>query len=247
MLGQVVRPAPTPRERLHPLSHGDGRSTSGDVILWGGTGQAKVVRPILEQAGSRVIAVFDDTANLPSPFPDVPIYYGEVQFHKWMEAGPRRGAGFVVTIGNPHGRVRLRLHDRLVKAGLQPCSVVHPSAVVAPNASVGPGCQIMAGAVIMPEAVIGRQCIINTNASIDHEDVLEDGVEVAPGATLCGLVHAGCNAWICAGATVLPKIHIGADAVVGAGAVVIRDVRPGTTVVGVPARELTRERKRNPV
>jgi sugar O-acyltransferase (sialic acid O-acetyltransferase NeuD family) len=136
--------------------------------------------------------------------------------------------------------VRIRLHERLSGLGLQPVTIAHASAVIASNATIGSGCQIMAGAIVMPEARLGRQCIINTKASVDHEDVLDDGVEVAPGGTLCGLVTVGVNGWICAGATVLPRIRIGADAVIGAGAVVIRDVPPGVTIVGAPARRILR-------
>ena len=213
-----------------------------DVILWGGTGQAKVVRPIIEYYGSKVVAVFDNTPNLPTPFPDVELYHGHKQFEVWIKSRNRKEIGFCVAIGNPHGRVRIRLHDLLVKEGLTPVTVVHPTAWVADNATIGSGSQILAGAVIAPEARIGRQCIINTNASVDHEDVLEDGVEVAPGATLCGLVHVGINAWICAGATVLPHIRIGADAIVGAGAVVMKDVPDGITVVGIPATPVSKER-----
>jgi acetyltransferase-like isoleucine patch superfamily enzyme len=96
----------------------------------------------------------------------------------------------------------------------------------------------LAGAIVAEEAVLGRQCIINTRASVDHECILEDGVELAPAATFCGLVHAERHAWICAGATVLPRIRIGQDAIVGAGAVVTQDVPAGQTVVGVPARAI---------
>jgi len=46
------------------------------VILWGGTGQAKLNRPIIEYWGSKVVAIFDDTVGLESPFPDIRIYYG---------------------------------------------------------------------------------------------------------------------------------------------------------------------------
>jgi acetyltransferase-like isoleucine patch superfamily enzyme len=102
----------------------------------------------------------------------------------------------------------------------------------------------MAGAVIGAEAKIGDECIVNTKASVDHEDVLEDAVEIAPGATLCGAVHVGTAAWVCAGATVLPRIRIGADAIVGAGAVVIRDVAAKTKVVGVPARIMAPKNER---
>jgi serine acetyltransferase len=107
---------------------------------------------------------------------------------------------------------------------------------VAKNAQVGEGSQILAGAIVGDEAVLGKACIVNTRASVDHEDILDDGVEIGPGATLCGLVRMGTASWVCAGATVLPRITIGADAIVGAGAVVIKDVPEGITVVGVPAR-----------
>jgi len=209
------------------------------VIIWGGTGQAKAVRPIIEHYGSKVLAVFDDTPNLPPPFPDVPLYLGWGGLQEWIRGYPNRAEiGFCIAIGNPHGRVRLQFHQRLIAEGLQVVTVAHPSVQIASNAIIGEGSQLMAGAIVNPEARIGRQCIINTKASVDHECVLDDGVELAPGATLCGMVHLGINAWVCTGATVLPRINIGADAIVGAGAVVIRDVPAGMTVVGVPANRI---------
>lgn len=208
------------------------------VILWGGTGQAKVTRPIIEYYGARVVAVFDDTPNLSAPFPDVDIHRGWEGFQTWIKGQDRKEIGFCIAIGNPHGRVRLSFHDRLVAEGLQPVTIAHPTAWIADNAIIGLGTQILAGAIVEAEVRIGRQCIINTKAAVDHESILEDGAELAPGATLCGLVHVGVNGWVCAGATVLPRKKIGADAIVGAGAVVNRDVPDGVTVVGVPAKPL---------
>lgn len=207
-----------------------------EVILWGGTGQAKVVRPIFHRLGARVIAVFDDTPSLAPPFADVPLYHGS-EFAGWRARHPGQ-IGFCVAIGNPHGRVRIRIHERLAAEGLVPTTIAHPTAFIEDNATIGEGSQLMAGAFVGAEARLGRQCIINTKASVDHEDVLADGVEIAPGATLCGLVHIGVNGWVCAGATVLPRIRIGEDAIVGAGAVVTKHVADGTKVVGVPARPM---------
>jgi sugar O-acyltransferase (sialic acid O-acetyltransferase NeuD family) len=213
------------------------------VILYGGTGQAKVVRPIIEHYGSKVVAIFDDTPDLPSPFPDVPIYRGYEAFERWILTQDRASVGFAITIGNPNGRVRLKLHDRFVADGLRPVSLVHPTAFIDADVEIGVGCQVMAGAIICTETRIGRHCIVNTKASVDHEGILEDGCEVGPGATLCGIVHMKEGAWVCAGATVLPRITIGRDAIVGAGSVVNRDVADGATVVGVPARPLLRGRQ----
>ena len=208
------------------------------VLIYGGTGQARTLRVIVEHYGSSVAAVIDDTPGLPSPFPDVPIYEGWNGFKNWIKRQDREKTGFLIAIGNPHGRVRLRLHEALVAEGLQTVTIAHPTAWIDKNVKIGEGSQILAGAKVLAEAVIGKQCIINTKASVDHEDILEGGVEAAPGATLCGLVKVGVNGWICAGATVLPRISIGADSVVGAGAVVTKDVPDGVTVVGIPARPI---------
>lgn len=207
------------------------------VVLWGGTGQARVVRPIIERHDSKVVAVFDDTKNLTSPFPDIMLYCGLSGFQKWIQMqSSLQETGFCIAIGNPHGRIRLKYHERMIAAGLLPITLAHHSAQIAENSIVGEGCQFMAGSIVNPEARIGDQCIINTKASIDHECVLSDGVEVAPGATLCGLVFLGINVWIGAGATILPRIHIGNDSIVGAGSVVTEDVPVGVTVAGVPAK-----------
>ncbi len=209
------------------------------IVLWGGTGLAKNIRPIVEHYGSKVVAIIDDTPDLPSPFRDVPVYRGYDGFKKWIAEEPSRDkVGFCVAIGNPNGRVRLRLHDMLLKEGLAPISFAHPSALIAADATIGEGAQIFAGAIIQPEVSLGRSCIIEVGAIISHECVLEDGVEVAPGGILDGLVHVETCAWVTSGAIVLPRLRVGADSIVGAGAVVVKDVPPRTVVVGIPARVL---------
>ena len=214
------------------------------VVLWGGTGQAKVVRPIVEYYGSKIAAVVDDTPGLKSPFEDVEIYQGYDGFKQWLKHQKKNELGFCICIGNPYGQARIRLHDLLEEEGLKAVTAIHPTAWISKTATIGAGCQIMAGAIIEEEVVLGRECIINTKASVDHECVLDDGVEIAPGATLCGCIHIGVNGWVCAGATVLPRVKIGENAIAGAGAVVVKDVPAGVTVVGVPAKEIVKKEKR---
>jgi len=47
------------------------------------------------------------------------------------------------------------------------------------------------------------------------------------------------NVRIGAGAVILGDIHIGENSIIGANSVVVNDVKPGSTVVGAPARPIT--------
>ena len=98
----------------------------------------------------------------------------------------------------------------------------------------------MAGVIINPYVEVGAHCIVNTNASIDHDCIISDYVHISPGATLCGGVFVSEDVQVGAGAVILPNIKIGKFSTIGAGAVVTTDVPDYTTVVGNPAKTLSK-------
>lgn len=205
------------------------------VIFWGATGQAKVLRDALPAERAVLVAVFDNR-NIASPFGDIPIFHGESGFAEWEHGyGDHSLVQACVAIGGTHGRDRLERMRWLTARGYRTMSILHPQAFVSPNASFEDGCQILAMSAVCAHAKIGSAVIINTKASVDHDCVIEDGVHIAPGATLAGEVTVGECAFIGTGAVVLPRIRIGANAIVGAGAVVKKNVAAGDTVVGNPA------------
>lgn len=84
------------------------------------------------------------------------------------------------------------------------------------------------GIVVHGDAEIGdgsilRQCVTIGNRSLDMPF---DAPKI------------GKNVNIGAGAKILGAVSIGDDAVVGANAVVVKNVAEGTTVVGIPAKEI---------
>ena len=129
---------------------------------------------------------------------------------------------------------------RIEAAGGTVLSIIHPSAIISASATIGAGTLISAGVVVQMDARIGRYCALHTACTVDHDDVIEDAVSISPGAHLAGGVRVGSGSFIGAGAVLVNAVTIGRGATVGAGAVVLKDVADGITVVGNPARPLSR-------
>lgn len=145
-----------------------------------------------------------------------------------------------VIVGGGMPAFRRSLSLEILASGATLATVRHPSATVSRLAEIGDGSFVAAGAVVGVHATLGRACMVNAGATIDHDCILADGASLSPGVHLAGFVHCGQDAFIGVGASIVPGVKIGARATVGAGAVVIRDVPVNATVVGNPAKPITR-------
>lgn len=126
--------------------------------------------------------------------------------------------------------------------------------VVLPNAIIGKNCNICSHCLIENVVVIGDNVTIKSGVQVWDGITIEDDVFIGPNVTFTNdksprskqypdefpktLIRN--NASIGANSTILPGITIGEFAMVGAGSVVTKNVNPHTTVVGNPARELTK-------
>lgn len=201
------------------------------IHVVGAGGHAKVVISTLRAAGHEVAAVFDDDSQRwGSYFQGSPIVGPAAK----LEALSSPQA--IVAVGSAEARKALAQRFPHVEW----FTVVHPAAYVHPSVRLGPGTVVFAGAVIQPDATIGAHCIINTSSSVDHDCVLEDFVQVAPGGHIGGRARLEEGVFIGIGAAVLPCVSVGGWTVVGAGGVVTKDLEGGVVAVGVPARPIKR-------
>jgi UDP-perosamine 4-acetyltransferase len=210
------------------------------IIVVGGSGHAKVLVSTL-LLGQREVLGFVD------PDPSLPPIFGIRRLgddnEMWHHASDR------IRLVNGVGSGRSTELRKLVYARFHEKqyvfeTVIHPSASIAPDVHAGEGLQVMAGAIVQTGVRLGDNIIINTGAIVDHDCILGDHVHVAPGATLSGCVHLDEGVHVGTGATIIQGIRIGMGSTVGAGAVVLHDVPAGITVVGVPARELSKNIRR---
>lgn len=202
------------------------------VLCFGAGGHARVCVEALQDAKCQVVgAVSTDGQGIDGL--QVPVLGRQ---DDWPDIARRAEAtACFVAIGD--NRVRQQILQSTTKSGLIAAVGTSRYAMLSHGVEPGPGSILLAGAIVNAAATLGVGVIVNTGASVDHDCDVGDFTHIAPGAVLGGDVTVGEGAFVGLGARVLPGRRIGEWAIVGSGAVVTRDVAPGSTVIGVPARE----------
>jgi len=145
--------------------------------------------------------------------------------------------GYITAVGNNElRRTLVEKAIRLRAPNLRAWTLIHPGATVGRDVIFGEGTCAAPGSIVTTRVRVGRHSILNVKASVSHDCVIGDFVNINPGAVIAGNVHVGDGCFIGAGSTIIENVSIGEWAVIGAGAVVIDDIPPYCTAVGVPAR-----------
>lgn len=205
------------------------------LAILGASGHGKVVADVAVQSGWKEIFFFDDA------WPSLK-FNGTWPVHgdsSALFAAATDFDGIVVAIGDNH--IRLDKSLQITNTTNKLASLIHPSAYIADDVFIEKGSVIFAGSIIQPETKIGISCIVNTGSTVDHDCLVKDSVHIAPGTNIAGGVTVGSCTWIGIGSTIIQNVSIGSGVIVGAGAVVINDLPDNTTVVGVPAKPLSRK------
>ena len=212
------------------------------VLVWGAGGHGKVVLDALMQCpGCEVAGIIDDDeakngAELLGV--SVTLFDGDL-----LQTAKRFKCDSVaVAIGDNY--TRFEKFQQIRAAGLRPANVVHPRAHISRFVKIGEGVTILAGTVVNAGTVIEDNVCVNTSASVDHDNYLENSCHIFPNATLTGGVRVKEFAYIGSGAVITPNLTVHKYSYVGAGAVVRQDVPEGTTVCGVPAKVIGEQARR---
>ena len=205
------------------------------ILVAGTGGQASVLLDACLAAGSKVAGIILASEDVPLAKFNVPVLGGldRLSDRDFLRA-------HAIAIGTGDGMQRRAYARTIADHEGTLATVIHPASTVSRSAQIGDGTMLAAGSVVGPYAQVGGFCIVNTCASIDHDNVLEDGVNLSPGVHFAGNVTCLEDAFVGTGATAIPGITIGRRAIIGAGAPVTTDVPDDTTVVGTPARPIRR-------
>ncbi|MCJ9707753.1 acetyltransferase [Bordetella hinzii] len=142
-------------------------------------------------------------------------------------------------------QLRKRIAEKCITQGAKPLTLVSPHAITYDCNEIAEGAIICSLSTITSNVKIGKQFHANIYSYVEHDCVIGDYVTFAPNVHCNGNIHIHDHAYIGAGAilkqgTLEKPLVIGEGAIVGMGAVVTKDVPPFTTVVGNPARTLSK-------
>ncbi len=204
---------------------------AGKLIIIGAGGHGRVCAEVAKASGFSVVGFCDAAKDVGATVNEIPIVASGPS--DLPARYPPSEIGLFIAIGDNDRRAGLSAEA--ADLGYHLPVLVHPSAIVSETATVAGGTVLMPAVVINANSRIGRGCIVNTAATLDHDNALEDFVQISPGVHSAGTVNYGARAFVGTGAAIIPGISIGVGAVVGAGSTVVRNVGDGERVVGVPA------------
>jgi sugar O-acyltransferase (sialic acid O-acetyltransferase NeuD family) len=149
---------------------------------------------------------------------------------------PRPEDRVVVAIGIPSER--RRYVDIVAARGARFTSIIHPSVVMGFNNRWGVGCIFCPGSMLTTNVTVGDHVVFNCHAGAGHDATIGSFTTLSGHADVTGYARLGEGVFLGSHASIAPGAEVGDGALVGAGSVVLKKVRPHTTVMGVPAREV---------
>lgn len=141
---------------------------------------------------------------------------------------------FLVAIGDP--LVKKRVIEKIKNMNIGFANLISKRAIASSEFIKGQGTIICDGVIITVNCEIGSHVLLNLNVTMGHDVTIGNYCSIMPGANISGNVTIGEATLIGSGAVILQGIMIGSNVKVGAGAVVTQNVPDNCTVVGVPAR-----------
>lgn len=206
------------------------------IGIFGTSGFAREVGDIALELGYQPLYIARDATELDAwTFTDKAILESEVDAYSEI--------GFAIGIGE--NAIRQKVAQRFA-GQLTFTNLIHPSATFGQGQrqilEAQKGIIVCAGVRFTNNIQVGDFGVFNLNATIGHDVIIEDFVNIAPGANISGNVHIGQRCWIGTGAVInqgqeKSKLHIGIDTVIGSGSVVVKACEPHSVYVGIPAKK----------
>jgi sugar O-acyltransferase (sialic acid O-acetyltransferase NeuD family) len=205
-----------------------------DIFIIGTGGFAKEVHFLIRQIGGYKVKAFvgKEASNAIEAGGDLTPVIDE------NELGKFKGYSLALGIGDP--KLLLKLSEKFRQDFLFP-NIIHPNVIADwKGIKLGEGNIICSGVNMTTDIQIGSYNIFNLCCTVGHDTVIGNCNVFNPGSNISGGINIEHGILLGTNATILQYRKIGANAIVGAAGLVTKDVESNTTVVGLPAKILSK-------
>ena len=144
---------------------------------------------------------------------------------------------FIVAIGKNNLRKKIVLDLEKKYKNIKWAKVISLKSNIDKSVTVGNGSMIISGTTINIGSKIGKHSIINTNCSLDHDNLIKDYVNCSPGVVCAGNVTVLDDVFIGMNTSVKQNTTINSNTIIGAHSYVNKNCRKNSTYYGVPIKK----------
>lgn len=210
-----------------------------DLAIYGAGGLGREFVVLIEQINSikkqwNLIGFFDD-AIAPGTSIDRYTVLGS------MADLNRQTKPLHLMLGIADPMVKMSVVNKIKNERMEYPVFIHPQANAGSSQNrFGRGCVITAGCYLTTNITLGDFTLVNLASTIGHDVITGPFTSIMPGANVSGSVCIGEACLLGTGCKILQGLSIGDRCKIGAGAVVTKNFDSDLTVVGIPARVISK-------
>ncbi len=208
------------------------------VVIFGGSGHAKVIVDIIESNNNfELIGFIDKLMPQETIILNYRVLGDEALLPKLMNKFKFNKG--VIGIGDNFVRSKVVDVVKKIAPDFQFINCFHHSAKLSNHCKFGVGNVVMPGVSINASTIISDHCILNTNSSLDHDCRMESFSSLAPNSAVGGNCSIGQFSYVGIGSSILHGVSIEDNCIVGGSSFLNKDAISDSTYYGIPAKRIS--------
>lgn len=144
----------------------------------------------------------------------------------------------IIGIGDLHKRISVSKEIDIKIPNFEWATIISKNTTIAKDVMINEGTVVISGSIINTGTKIGKHCIINTRSTIDHDNKIDDFVNISPSVVTGGNVVIGEASDIGISSIIKNNISIERNVVIGDNSFVNKDYLSNSLYYGSPIKKI---------